>query len=97
MHCNAYVTLSECSPLLPLESLSQGAPCLISATSHLFEESEILSEALIVKRFDDPLAIAAAVRAACERREEIVAAYRDYAGDYNARARAAAQDFLGEA
>lgn len=96
VHCNAYITLSECSPLLPLESLSLGAPCLVSATSHLFEDSEVLSKALVVDRFDDPPAIAVAVRAACEQREEIISAYRGYAPAYNEQAQEAVLGFLSD-
>ena len=42
---NLYVGLSECSPLFPLESLHWGVPCLIGATSHLFEASPVSVEA----------------------------------------------------
>ena len=42
--CNLYVSLSECSPLFPLESLHQGVPCLIGPTSHLFTRSPLEGE-----------------------------------------------------
>ncbi len=41
-HCNLYVSLSECSPLFPIESLHWGVPCLIGPGSHLFSRSPVL-------------------------------------------------------
>ena len=39
--CNLYVSLSECSPLFPIESLHWGVPCVIGPTSHLFAASPV--------------------------------------------------------
>jgi hypothetical protein len=86
MHCNLYVTMSECSPVLPLESLSVGVPCLVSATSHLFRESEFLVESLVVPRVDDVWEIARHIRRAIECRDAIVREYAIWAVGYNRRA-----------
>lgn len=97
-HCNLYVTLSECSPLLPLESLGVGAPCLIGPNSHLFREegeaADALRRALIVERVDEPADIAAAIRRVVAMREEVIAAYRVWAPEQERRARAAMEALL---
>jgi len=97
-HCNLYVTLSECSPLLPLESLAQGAPCLVSPTSHLFRErtpaAELLHRRLVVERFEDAAAIAAAVGEAVAHRKEIAEAYREWAPAQDRAAREAMEELL---
>lgn len=94
MHLNLYVTLSECCPMLPLESLSIGTPCLLGPTSHLFRDEPYLFERLVVQFPDNSQAIAARAERALAERDEIVDAYRRYAGPYNDRARASVAAFL---
>ncbi len=96
MHLNLYVTLSECAPMLPLESLSVGVPCLLGPTCHYFEESPYLRERLVVGTPDSSQAIAEMSLRALEERTAIVSAYRDYAQAYNLRAVAAARQFVDE-
>lgn len=94
MHLNLYVTLSECAPMLPLESLSVGAPCLLGPNSHLFEDHEYLHEILVVPYPDSAKIIAEhAIRALAER-GQIIEAYREYAPDYNKRAQQTLAEFL---
>ncbi|MGB0621139.1 MAG: hypothetical protein ACPGVZ_16905 [Myxococcota bacterium] len=107
--CNLYVTLSECSPLLPLESLHLGVPCLIGASSHLFagtplldgggatEAAQFLDARLVVARADDPRAIAEAIRGAVDDRAAIADAYSVWAPAYAAHARDAIAGFLSDA
>ena len=54
-HVNLYVTASECCPMLPLESLAEGTPCLVSPNSHLFEDDEFLHSRLVVPRPTRPI------------------------------------------
>ena len=56
---NLYVSLSECSPLFPIESLHAGIPCLIGATSHLFLGSPLLFEETDAREVRDAAADAA--------------------------------------
>jgi len=97
-HCNLYVTLSECSPLLPVESLALGAPCLVSPTSHLFREptpaARLLHRRLVVERFEDAAAIADAAREAAAHRKEIGEAYREWAPAQDRAAREAMEELL---
>lgn len=79
MHLNLYVTLCECCPMLPLESLSEGAPCLLGPNSHLFEDSSYLRSRLVVEYPERNEVIADAIRQALEERDDIIAAYRRWA------------------
>lgn len=106
--CNLYVTLSECSPLFPLESLHRGVPCLIGPSSHLFlrcpspeavegpvaEAARLLEERLVVARPEDPASIAASIRRAVEARDAILEAYRTWLPAYDAAARVSIDRFL---
>ena len=94
MHVNLYVTMSECAPMLPLESLAAGAPCLLGPTSHYFEDEPWLHSHLVVPSPDRAEVIAEYIRRALEARDEIIAAYRRYAPGYNARAHASVRAFL---
>jgi hypothetical protein len=94
MDLNLYVTLSECAPMLPLESLSVGVPCLFGPNSHYFEDHPYLHSRLVVSYPDDPLTIAGYIERALPEREEIVNAYIEYAPGYNARSQQSLSDFL---
>lgn len=94
-HLTLYVTFSECSPMLPLESLSVGTPCLIGPTSHLFEDETYLHDRLVVPYPDRADVIARYIRRALDEREDIVRRYIQYAPGYNDRARASVREFLG--
>lgn len=74
-----YVTLSECSPMLPLESFALGVPCLVGPSSHLFRDDPWLAPRLVV---EDPLnsaLIARKLDRVIAERNSVVAHYRDYA------------------
>jgi len=79
MHLNLYVTLSECCPMVPLESLAEGVPCLLGPNSHLFEDSEYLHSRLVVNYPERNEIIAHYISQALAERAEIIAAYRSWA------------------
>jgi hypothetical protein len=89
-----YVTSAECSPMLPLESLQLGVPCLIGPSSHLFEDHPYLHERLVVPYPDRPEVIAKYASRAIEEREEIVAQWARHAPQYNAHAKELVRRFL---
>lgn len=95
MHLNLYVTLSECSPLVPLESLAVGVPCLTGPNAHYFEDEPYLHDRLVVNYPERHEVIAQYARRALEERDEIVAAYRQYAPGYNRRVEELRERFLG--
>jgi hypothetical protein len=93
-HLTLYVTFSECSPMLPLESFSVGTPCLVGPTSHLFEDDEFLRSRLVVPAPDRADVIAQWIEGALAERDALVRAYQRWAPRYNARARASLDEFL---
>jgi hypothetical protein len=94
MHLNIYVSLTECAPMLPLESLSVGSPCLLGPTSHYFLDHEYLHQRLVVPQPDNAESIAQHANQALSERAEIINAYKAYAPEYNQRALQALSDFL---
>ena len=48
---NLYVTFTECSPMIPLESFELGVPCIIGNNTDFFKNSE-LEELVVVKEED---------------------------------------------
>ncbi|HYE03072.1 MAG TPA: polysaccharide pyruvyl transferase family protein, partial [Phycisphaerales bacterium] len=77
-HLTLYVTFQECCPMLPLESLRLGVPCLTGPNSHLFEDDPYLFERLVVPFPDRAEVIADMIGRAVEERHDIVEAYRRY-------------------
>lgn len=95
-HVSMYVTLSECCPMLPLESMQVGVPCLTGPNSHLFEDNNYLRERLVVPFPDRADVIAKHFRRAFEERESIMAEYAQYGPAYNARANESVRRFVEE-
>jgi glycosyltransferase involved in cell wall biosynthesis len=94
MNLNLYVTLSECAPMTPLESLSVGVPCLLGPNSHYFEDWKALFDPLVVKFPDRAAVIAEYIDNALANRSFIVSEYAKFAVEYNARAVEEFQSFI---
>jgi hypothetical protein len=52
-----YVTISECMPMVPLESMAEGTPCIVGPATELFMDDPGLGELLTVRDPTDPAAI----------------------------------------
>jgi len=76
-----YVTVSECSPMVPLESFALGVPCLVGPSSHIFRSHDLLREALVVKNPHSPAEIAEKMAWALGHQEELFEAYLSYYED----------------
>jgi len=61
MDINLYVTLSECSAMLPLESISLGVPVVVGPTTTFFDDDPSLRQRLVVSSPDDMSCIRATV------------------------------------
>lgn len=79
---NLYVTFTECAPLLPLESLELGVPC-ITGSNHHYWQGTALEKYLVVDRADDCMEIYRMAKAALENKDEILRLYRQWKKDYN--------------
>ncbi len=95
-HVSLYTTFSECCPMLPLESLHQGVPCLTGPSSHLFEDDAWLFSRLVVPFPDRAEVIAKYMRRAVDERHEIMERYRAYVVGYNARAQESVRQLVEE-
>jgi hypothetical protein len=95
MDVNLNVTLSECHPMMPMESYRLGVPCLMSRTSDLFAGNEELWGLTTVDRIDDPSAIAAAAKRLLEDMDRAVELANVELDEVDAAARSAWRGFTG--
>jgi hypothetical protein len=93
-HLSLYVTFAECCPMLPLESMQMGVPCLIGPTSHLFEDDRELFERLVVPFPDRADVIAEYIASALRDRLDIIERYARYIPRYNDAARRSVEEFV---
>ncbi|MGI4776206.1 MAG: glycosyltransferase [Janthinobacterium lividum] len=78
-----YVTNSECSPMIALESLGLGIPCLVGPTSDLYNRDEYLREMLTVNRVDCPFTIFIAIEKIMLNYEHIKSRIPSFVTEYN--------------
>lgn len=79
---NMYVSFAEASPLLPLESMELGVPC-VTANNHHYWQGTPLEEFLVVSRPDDMIAIHEQIEKALKNRSEIMALYEEWKVGYD--------------
>ena len=72
MDVSLNVTLSECHPMMPMESYRLGVPCLTSRTSDLFLDDPDLYDLTTTDMPDNPDAIASACTRLLANRTEAV-------------------------
>lgn len=90
---NTYVSFAEASPLLPLESMELGVPC-VTANNHHYWTGTPLEEYLIVDRPDDMMAIHEKVEKALINRDKIMKLYKDWKPEYDKLSKQSVDDFL---
>lgn len=74
---NLYVTFSECAPMLPLESMELGVPCITGNNHHYFEGSE-LEKYIIINDEADIEEIKNKIELCIENREKIISLYQKF-------------------
>lgn len=79
---NLYVTFTECAPLLPLESLELGVPCITGDNHHYFEGTE-LEKYLVVNKEDNIIEIYNKIKLVLENKEKIMKAYKEWKVKYD--------------
>lgn len=90
---NLYVTFTECSPLIPLESLELGVPCITGDNHHYFDGTE-LEKYLVVSKEDNIMAIYDKIKYALENKEHILELYKDWKTKYDEEVTKNRKDFL---
>lgn len=90
---NVYVTFTECAPLLPLESLELGVPCITGNNHHYFKGTE-LEKYLIVDEIDNIMEIHKKIQYALDNKAEIIRLYNKWKQQYNVKAKQSMRDFV---
>ncbi len=89
-----YVTISECAPMVPLESLAVGVPCLTGNNHRLFDDFPELVRLLVVSREDDAWAIAEAISRVQREYKLCCDLIRQFNEGYDRKAVKSVADFL---
>ena len=90
---NVYVTFTECAPLIPLESLELGVPCITGDNHHYFDGTE-LEKYLVVKKEDDIIAIRNQILYCLENKEKVMQLYKEWKQKYNEESKKSIEEFL---
>ena len=83
---NLYVTFVECAPMLPLESLELGVPCITGNNHHYWEGHE-LRKYLVVDQADNSMAIYEKIKYCLDNKEKIMELYKEWKREYDKKAK----------
>ncbi len=90
---NLYVTLSECSPMLNLESMEAGVPCITGNNHHYFKGTE-LEKYLIVNNEENAYDIKEKIEACIKHKDEIMKLYNKWSKDNKKQSKNDVKHFL---
>lgn len=90
---NLYVTLSECSPMLPLESFEVGVPCITGNNHHYFLNHE-LEKYLVVNNEENIEEIKKKIETTLKNKEKILKLYAEWVKENNASCDRQVKEFL---
>ncbi|GGD67655.1 glycosyltransferase [Croceicoccus mobilis] len=88
------VTLSECAPMVVLEGIAFGTPCLSGNNHGIYDSNETLRSMLLVNREDDVCAIVDGILAIRENYPELLAQLHRFAIEYDRMASDGFEEFL---
>ena len=90
---NMYVTFAEAAPLMPIESMDLGVPC-VTANNHHYWTGTPLEDSLIVNRVDDVFAISEKMKQALDSKNKIMKEYHLWKSEYNKVSKDTVKNFL---
>ncbi len=90
---NLYVTFSECAPMLPLESMEMGVPCLTGNNHHYFKGID-LENWIVVKQEDNALEIKEKIEKVLKNRQKIIDMYEKFSNNNKEESRKQIEQFL---
>ena len=90
---NLYVTFTECSPMIPLESFEVGVPCIIGNNTDYFNENEI-ENYIVVKEEDNIDEIYDKINLCIENKEKILELYKDWKKEHSKKVLELKEEFL---
>lgn len=79
---NIYCTFVECAPLLPLESMEMGVPCITGNNHHYWEGTE-LEKYLVVDKVDNSFEIYNRINYCLKNKNKIMKLYKEWKNEYN--------------
>jgi glycosyltransferase involved in cell wall biosynthesis len=91
-----HITHHECSPVVALESLSLGIPCLVGPSSGLYDGDKFLEGLLTVNRVDCSVAISKAIQKVMDNYDAIKVKLPEFIKMYNQNANQLKQKFLND-
>lgn len=90
---NLYVTFTECSPMIPLESFELGVPCVIGNNTDFFEGNK-LNDLIVVKEEDSIDEIYEKINICINQKEEIMNLYKEWKKEYSKKVIRLKEEFL---
>ena len=90
---NLYVTFSECAPMLPLESMELGVPCLTGNNHHYFKDTP-LEKYLVIDQETDIREIKEKILYCIKNREKIMGLYKEFSEKNSKATREDVEKFL---
>lgn len=90
---NLYITFSECSPMLPLESFEVGVPCLTGNNHHYFVGDK-LEEYLVVNNEESAIEIKNKMVKCLEKRNEVLKLFSKWSNDNKKKSSDDVRNFL---
>ncbi|MEG1010032.1 MAG: glycosyltransferase [Clostridia bacterium] len=79
---NLYVTFTECSPMLPLESLEVGVPCITGNNHHYFKNTKLF-DYLVVNSEDNIDEIVDKINLCLNNKDDIINLYKKWKVEYD--------------
>lgn len=92
---NLYVTFSECAPMLPLESMELGVPCITGNNHHYFQGTE-LEKYVVINNESDIEEIKEKIIGCIENREKIIKLYREFSEENIKTSKQQVEEFLNK-
>ena len=90
---NLYVTFSECSPMLPLESFETGVPCITGNNNHYFKDG-ILHEFTVVNNEENVEEIKEKILLSIKNKNDIINEYKKFKKINNNNSKQNVKEFL---
>ena len=90
---NLYVTFTESSPMIPLESFEVGVPCIIGNNTDYFKGNEI-ENYIVVKEEDNIDEIYDKINLCIENKEKVLELYKDWKKEHTKKVLELKEEFL---
>lgn len=90
---NLYITFSECSPMLPLESFEAGVPCITGNNHHYWNDDE-LENYIVVDNEENILNIRDVLINTLKHKEKVMSLYKKFSAENKKQSKKDVKKFL---